>query len=71
VNGIFGLILMIILLISVYDFFDIKIPYKWWVLLIIAFVMYTFVDGYAGGFELTGFSGTILMIAFVCHIYFK
>ncbi|MFW9820825.1 MAG: hypothetical protein ACFFE5_14550, partial [Candidatus Thorarchaeota archaeon] len=30
VNGIFGLILMIILLILVFDFFDIKIPYKWW-----------------------------------------
>lgn len=71
VNGIFGLILMIILLILVFDFFDIRIPYKWWVLLIIAFVMYTFVDGYAGGFPVTGFSGMILMIAFVCVIYFK
>ncbi|MFX0039704.1 MAG: hypothetical protein ACFFCY_16435 [Promethearchaeota archaeon] len=71
VNGIFGLILMIILLILVFDFFDIKIPYKWWVLLIIAFVMYTFVDGYAGGYPVTGFSGMILMIAWVCHIYFK
>jgi hypothetical protein len=71
VNGVFGLILMIILLILVFDFFDIKIPYKWWVLLIIAFVMYTFVQGYAGGYPVTGFSGTLLMIAFVCHIYFK
>ncbi|MFW9970036.1 MAG: hypothetical protein ACFFDF_07525 [Candidatus Odinarchaeota archaeon] len=71
VNGIFGLILMIILLILVFNFFDIKIPYIWWVLLIIAFVMYTFVDIYAGGYPVTGFSGTILMIAFVCHIYFK
>ncbi|MFX1377673.1 MAG: hypothetical protein ACFFA4_01140 [Promethearchaeota archaeon] len=71
INGIFGLILMIILLILVFDFFDIKIPYKWWVLLIIAFVMYTFVEGFAGGFPVTGFSGTVLMIAWVCHIYFK
>jgi len=71
VNGIFGLILMIILLILLFDFFDIKIPYNWWVLLIIAFVMYTFVDGFAGGYPVTGFSGMILMIAFVCYIYFK
>jgi hypothetical protein len=71
VNAVFGLILMIILLILLFDFVDIKIPYKWWVLLIIAFVMYTFVDIYAGGFLLTGFSGLILMIAWVCHIYFK
>ncbi|MFX0022266.1 MAG: hypothetical protein ACFE9S_08055 [Candidatus Hermodarchaeota archaeon] len=71
VNAVFGLILMIILLILVFDFFDIRIPYKWWVLLIIAFVMYTFVQGSAGGYPVTGFSGMILMIAFVCHIYFK
>jgi len=71
VNAIFGLILMIILLILVFDFVDIKIPYKWWVVLIIAFVMYTFVDIYAGGFPVTGFSGLILMIAFVCIIFFK
>ncbi|MFX1241322.1 MAG: hypothetical protein ACFFA7_08755 [Promethearchaeota archaeon] len=71
VNAVFGLILMVILLILIFDFVDIKIPYKWWVLLIIAFVMYTFVAGYAGGYPVTGFSGMLLMIAFVCHIYFK
>ena len=71
VNGIFGLILMIILLILLFDFFDIKIPYNWWVLLIIAFVMYTFVADLAGGFPVTGLSGMILMIAWVCNIYFK
>jgi hypothetical protein len=71
VNAVFGLILMVILLILVFDFVDIKIPYKWWVLLIIAFVMYMFVQGSAGGYPVTGFSGWILMIAFVCHVYFK
>jgi hypothetical protein len=71
VNAVFGLILMVILLILVFGFFDIKIPFTWWVLLIIAFVMWTYVAGFAGGYPVTGFSGYILMIAFVCHIYFK
>jgi hypothetical protein len=71
VNGVFGIILMVILLILVFDFFDIKIPFTWWVLLIIAFVMWTYVAGSAGGYPVTGFSGYVLMIAFVCHIYFK
>jgi hypothetical protein len=71
VNAVFGLILMIILLILLFDFVDIRIPFTWWVLLIIAFVMYQFVSPLAGGYPVTGFSGMILMIAFVCHIYFK
>jgi hypothetical protein len=71
VNAIFGLILMIILLILLFGLFDIKIPFKWWVLLIIAFVMYQFVSPFAGGYPVTGYGGLLLMIGFVCHIYFK
>ncbi|MFX1390986.1 MAG: hypothetical protein ACFE9Z_13055 [Promethearchaeota archaeon] len=77
VNAIFGLIILIVLLILVFDLFDIKIPYKCWVVLIIAFVIYTWVSPSAvllnilTGYPVVGLGGLILMIGFVCCIYFK
>ncbi|MFX0003616.1 MAG: hypothetical protein ACFE9C_08720 [Candidatus Hodarchaeota archaeon] len=78
VNAIFGLIILIILLILVFDLFDIKIPYKCWVVLIIAFVIYTFVqpwaillNGIGTQYPVVGFGGMILMIGFVCCAWFK
>ncbi|MFX0106546.1 MAG: hypothetical protein ACFE75_13810 [Candidatus Hodarchaeota archaeon] len=70
VNAIFGLILLVILLILVFDLFDIKIPYKWWVVLIIAFVFWNWIDP-TGIYPVVGFGRWLLMIGFVCMIYFK
>lgn len=69
VNAVFGLILAIILLILVLDLVDIKIPYTWWVVLLIAFVIYNWVMPFAGGYPVTGFSGTILMIGWVLILF--
>ena len=69
VNAVFGLILAIILLILVLDLVDIKIPYTWWVVLTIAFVIWTWVSPFAGGLALTGFGGTILMIAWILILF--
>lgn len=66
VNAIFGLILAIILLILVLDLVDIKIPYNWWTVLTIAFVIYTWVSPFViGTFPVLGFGGIILMIGWV------
>ncbi|MCK4779975.1 MAG: hypothetical protein KAT57_07305 [Candidatus Lokiarchaeota archaeon] len=69
VNAVFGLILAIILLILVLDLVDIKIPYTWWVVLTIAFVIWTWVSPFAAGLIVTGFGGTILMIAWILILF--
>jgi hypothetical protein len=69
VNAIFGLILLIILLILVLDLVDIKIPYTWWVVLTIAFVIYTWVSPSAAGFPVVGFGGTLLMIGWILILF--
>ncbi len=55
-KAIVGIIFAIILLLTLYDKIDIKIPYSWWVVLIIGFVIFTWV---------TPVSGTIIMVAFI------
>ncbi|MEE9378919.1 MAG: hypothetical protein V3V33_12885 [Candidatus Lokiarchaeia archaeon] len=69
VNAVFGLILAIILLILVLDLVDIKIPYTWWVVLTIAFVIWTWVSPFAAGYPVTGFGGTILMLAWILILF--
>lgn len=69
--GIFGLILCILLIIIIFDFIDIRIPYEWWVLLIIGFMFTAWISIYAGlsaigaGYPLGGWAGFTLLIAFV------
>ncbi len=78
-NAVFGLILAIVLIIIIFDFVDIKIPYEWWVLLIIGFVFFTWVAGSAGimagwlafggtNVVIVGWSGRLLLIAFLLLI---
>ncbi len=55
-RAIVGIIFAIILLLTLYDKIDIKIPYAWWVVLLIGFVIFTWV---------TSISGTIIMVAFI------
>ena len=63
INPIFGIIVAVILLIITLDLYDIKIPYNWWVVLTIGFVVFTWVSPlYAG------IAGTIIMISFILMI---
>ena len=55
-RAIVGIIFAIVLLLTLFDKIDIKIPYSWWVVLIIGFVIFTWV---------TPVSGTIIMVAFI------
>jgi hypothetical protein len=55
-RAVVGIIFAIILLLTLYGKIDIKIPYSWWVVLLIGFVIFTWV---------TPISGTILMVAFI------
>ena len=79
-NGVFGLILAIVLIIIIIDKIDIKIPYEWWVLLIIGIVFSWWVVGSAGwgatwylfftgnAVPIVGWSGNLLLIAFLLLI---
>ena len=55
-RAVVGIIFAIILLLTLYDKIDIKIPYAWWVVLLIGFVIFTWV---------APISGTIIMVAFI------
>ena len=68
INGVFGLILLILLIIVLFDFVDLKaITYSWWIVLLIGFVIFTWVSPNAGGF-LAGNGGTLMLIAFVLMV---
>jgi hypothetical protein len=68
VNGVFGLILLVLLIIVLFDLVDLKvIKYTWWVVLLIGFVIFTWVSPLAGGF-LAGNGGTLILIAFVLMV---
>ncbi len=54
--AIVGIIFAIVLLLTLFDKIDIKVPYSWWVVLIIGFVIFTWI---------TPVSGTIIMVAFI------
>ncbi|MHA1104690.1 MAG: hypothetical protein ACTSPN_03090 [Promethearchaeota archaeon] len=54
--AIVGIIFGIILLLTLFDKVDIKVPYTWWVVLIIGFVIFTWVSTV---------SGTIIMVGFI------
>lgn len=77
VAGIFGLILCILLIIIIFDFVDIRIPYEWWVLLIIGFMFFSWISIYAGivalavGVPLGGLAAWTILIAFVLVAFGK
>jgi len=54
--AIVGIIFAIILLLTLFDKVDIKVPYTWWVVLIIGFVIFIWVSAV---------SGTIIMVGFI------
>jgi hypothetical protein len=61
-HGIIGIIFVALLLISMQNKFDLKIKYEWWVVLIIGFVLYSWVHT---GFAAFGVGGTIVLISFI------
>ncbi len=68
INGVFGLILLIILVLILFDLVDFKVlNYSWWLVLIVGFVIFTWVSPLAGGI-LTGYGGTLILIAFVLMV---
>ncbi len=54
--SIVGFVFAIILILTLQDKIDVKIPYAWWTILIIGFVVFTWV---------TTVSGTVIMVAFI------
>lgn len=72
--GFFGLIAVIVLLLTIQTWFDIKIPFTWWGLLAVGFIIFAMVSpfanlyGYNQDYAVAGFGGTILLIAFVMHL---
>ena len=72
--GFFGLIAVIILLLTIQDWFDIRIPFTWWGLLTVGFIAFTMLTPYANIFgqneeyPVAGFGGVILLIAFVLQL---
>ena len=66
VNAVFGLILIIILLLLIFEVIDFKIfSYSWWVVLLIGFVIFTWISPYAFGYPVLGYGGMIILIAFI------
>ncbi len=62
-NGIIGIIAAAILILLVYGKIDIKIPYNWWTVLILAFIIFNWVSPAYGGI-----AGTVTMVAFILII---
>jgi len=56
-HGILGIIFVALLLISMQKKIDLKIKYEWWVVLIIGFVLFSWVG--------SGIGGTIILISFI------
>jgi len=56
-HGIIGIIFVALLLISMQKKIDLKIKYEWWVVLIIGFVLFSWVG--------PGIGGTIILISFI------
>ncbi len=68
VNGVFGLILLIILILIVFNVVDFKIfGYSWWFVLLVGFVIFMWVSPLASGI-LTGFGGLLILIAFILMV---
>jgi len=72
--GFFGLIAVIILLLTIQDWFDIRIPFTWWGLLTVGFIAFSMLTPWANiygqteEYPVAGFGGVILLIAFVLHL---
>jgi len=56
-HGIIGIIFIVILLLSMQKKVNLKVPYEWWVVLIIGFVLFSWI--------LSGAGGTIILISFI------
>ncbi|MFX1478016.1 MAG: hypothetical protein ACFFCI_07775 [Promethearchaeota archaeon] len=70
-NAIFGIILLVLLILSFQDWFDAKIPFTWWTLLTVGFVFFLWVSpgallvGVFGNYPISGFGGIIILISWI------
>lgn len=70
-NAVFGLILVILLLLMIQNWIDIKIPFAWWTVLTVGFVIFMWVSpnalslGIPEGYPIAGFGGMIIFIALI------
>ncbi|HDZ17028.1 hypothetical protein LCGC14_1122180 [marine sediment metagenome] len=62
-NAVIGIIAALILIIIVLDLIDIKIPYEWWVVLTLGFIIFTWVSPL-----FAGIGGIVIMISFILLI---
>ena len=62
-NAVIGIIAAVILIIIVLDLIDIKIPYEWWVVLTLGFIIFTWVSPF-----FAGIGGIVIMISFILLI---
>ncbi|MFX1391709.1 MAG: hypothetical protein ACFE9Z_16710 [Promethearchaeota archaeon] len=72
--GFFGLIAVIVLLLTKQKWVDIKIPFTWWGLLTVGLILFYWVTpianryGLGEDYAVAGFGGVILLLAFVLHL---
>ena len=65
VNGIFGLAMIVVFILVIFDLFDFKIfDYSWWFVLLVGFVIFTWISAPALG-TVAGFGGILILIAFI------
>ena len=73
-NAIFGIILLVLLILAFQDWFDAKIPFTWWTVLTVGFVIFMWVSpgafaiGLIENAPISGFGGTVLLIAWILMI---
>ncbi|NVM43801.1 MAG: hypothetical protein HWN79_02700 [Candidatus Lokiarchaeota archaeon] len=60
VNGIFGIIFALLLILTWWDKIDIKIPFSWWLVLSAAFVIFTWISPFY-----LGVAGTVIFVGFL------
>ncbi|MFW9785330.1 MAG: hypothetical protein ACFFFB_23825 [Candidatus Heimdallarchaeota archaeon] len=66
VNAIFGLAIIVIFLLVIFDLVNFKIfDYSWWFVLLVGFVIFTWISTFAGGYPVAGFGGITILIAFI------
>jgi hypothetical protein len=57
VNGVFGIIFVLILILAWWNKVDIKIPFSWWVILTVGFVIFTYISPFY-----LGVAGTVIFV---------
>ncbi|MFX0032630.1 MAG: hypothetical protein ACFE8V_08475 [Promethearchaeota archaeon] len=66
VNAVFGLALIVIFILVIFDLVNFKIfDYSWWFVLLVGFVIFTWISWFTLGALVAGFGGILILIAFL------